>query len=398
MQRVYQHSKRLRFCDDPWQICHISSLFWQFPFVKPDIWKRTLGVAVLLPGLAGAVSMRYSVSYVWPSGYSSVGIFSGSPSKQVGWGYPNGTNVPHALMWSSAGGYSCVDLNPGPNMRSVAAGASHSLKALPRALQVLSDCQVGQAGPLGSPYHAYLWKNQASNGTDLHPAGFTESGASDACGLLQVGWARKASSEQHAMLWFGSAASATDLHPSGWLSSVCNRTGSIVQVGSGTNPWDGYTHPLMWRGSASSAVDLLPSFFQNAEVCGTNDTYEVGGGWGANWYDPPQALMWSGSSASCKVLHPAGYFASEALSVNGRNQVGWAQASGASMTHAVIWSGTADSMADLHQWLKPSFTSSDAQWIDSTTGAIYGDATDGQGRSWGIIWTPIYDAGNPSLP
>jgi hypothetical protein len=78
-------------------------------------------------------------------------------------------------------------------------------------------------------------------------------------------------------------------------------------------------------------------------------------------------------------LNPSGFSNSYAYGTNGTQQVGRGDG------HALLWSGSADSFIDLHQFLPTGFASSGARGIDSC-GNIVGYATDNLGYDHAILW------------
>ncbi|MGW8257736.1 MAG: PEP-CTERM sorting domain-containing protein, partial [Thermoguttaceae bacterium] len=58
------------------------------------------------------------------------------------------------------------------------------------------------------------------------------------------------------------------------------------------------------------------------------------------------------------------------------------------LDHALLWSGTAASAVDLHQFLPAEFIASVAKSIDDQ-GKIVGTAYDSSGDAHAILWTPV---------
>jgi hypothetical protein len=77
-------------------------------------------------------------------------------------------------------------------------------------------------------------------------------------------------------------------------------------------------------------------------------------------------------------LHPSVFPSSEALAVSGGQQVGDGFTGISGINHALLWTGSADSVVDLHNFLPPEFTSSIAEGIDADGNIVgYGSAPDG---------------------
>jgi hypothetical protein len=80
-------------------------------------------------------------------------------------------------------------------------------------------------------------------------------------------------------------------------------------------------------------------------------------------------------------LRPSGFTSSEALGVSGGQQVGYGYGEiTVGYDHALLWTGSADSVVDLHTFLPPEFTTSFAHGIDADgniVGYAYDPATGG---------------------
>ena len=90
-------------------------------------------------------------------------------------------------------------------------------------------------------------------------------------------------------------------------------------------------------------------------------------------------------SYTVTILHPlTGFDSSEAWGVSGGQQVGHGggDATGCSI-HALLWSGTAASIIDLHSYLPVGYTSSFAYGIDSAGNVV------GIADSHAVMWTVI---------
>ena len=302
--------------------------------------------------------------------------------------YPSET---HALVWnlgSSVG----VDLHPADFRYSA-------------AFDTNGQQQVGSGSgqPTYFREHALLWNGSASNFIDLHPTNgkWTDSVARGIAGNQQVGninYYFYTSYEriiiEHAALWSGSAASVVDLHPplSNCERSYASDTDGSRQVGhcyfSATDNTPPY-QALLWSGTAASAVSLHPPGFTHSFAEGVSGDEQVG--YAFSW---PQgegdgysrAFLWHGIAASAVSLHPAGYLATTANATNGIHQVGsGGTPDNPQVSHALRWSGTANSVVDLHLLLPSEFNSSIAYDIDSA-GNIVGLAQRPDGSTVGVLW------------
>ena len=98
------------------------------------------------------------------------------------------------------------------------------------------------------------------------------------------------------------------------------------------------------------------------------------------------ALLWHGTAASMIDLQPSGFTDSCARAAHGNVQVGYGHVSGA--LHALLWKGGANTAVDLQQYLPNTFTSSEAYAID-TAGDILGSAYSTSTASWhAVVWVP----------
>jgi hypothetical protein len=108
-------------------------------------------------------------------------------------------------------------------------------------------------------------------------------------------------------------------------------------------------------------VDLHPSGFDASFAAGVSGGQQVGSGFTAGYFF--HALLWTGSADSVVDLHPSGFTNSFASGVSGGQQVGRGETR--DFTHALFWTGSAASVVDLHTLLSPEFTDSYASGIDA---------------------------------
>jgi hypothetical protein len=178
---------------------------------------------------------------------------------------------------------------------------------------------------------------------------------------------------ERALLWHGGAASLVNLHPDGFTASSASATSGGVQIGFGRI--GGHTHALKWMGSASSVADLHPTGFDSSEAVGISGDQVAGFGRIA---DVPHALLWT--SRGVVDLHPRGFSGSRALATDGSKQVG----EGGS--HALLWTGSANSVVDLHPARTRAFTSSFSLYASIAQG-VSGDQQVGTGWTVGDLNT-----------
>ncbi len=161
----------------------------------------------------------------------------------------------------------------------------------------------------------------------------------------------------HALLWSGPVGSFVDLHNL-YTWSYCTGVQGGQQVGFGERPVYTVTtqHAMMWNGAAATAVDLHPAAYAYSKAMGVAYGQQVG--YASTFHYPlgdyvgyqpgSHALMWTGTAASVVDLHPVGYDASQALATNGIQQGGWAYIALTPTQHAMIWSGSATNFLDMH--------------------------------------------------
>jgi uncharacterized repeat protein (TIGR01451 family) len=297
-----------------------------------------------------------------------------------------------ALLWTGSAD-SVVDLHPPGFSRSTATGAA-------------GKRQVGNATDPDGGMHAMLWAGSAASAVDLTPAGYSGAGALGADIGQQVGWGWVGSVNPvaHALVWTGSAASAVDLHPAGFANSWAWGVGDGQQVGVGGLALNGQSHALLWTGSAASAIDLHPAgFFSSSAARGVAGGQQ--GGFAVDHNGTIHALLWTGSAGSVVDLRPPGFAASQARAVAGGQQAGvaWLSASPVAALYggrAIVWTGSAQSAVNLHNFLSPFFSLSSAEGIDDA-GNIVGHAGHVNPCRYGfcvpsshaILWVPVLPYG-----
>jgi hypothetical protein len=280
----------------------------------------------------------------------------------------------HAAVWNlSTGAYSALDA-PGFDQSTVW-GARGGLLA-GAAFTFIGGYRV----------QAMIWSATTHGGVSLHPTGAIDSGTYATDGIRHGGWATFAgSTNAHAILWKNGADDYVDLTPQigGYDGAIVRTVDRQHQAGYATLN-GGYSHAMLWSGTAQSAVDLHPGgVWTFSNVNGIFGEEQVG----AASNGGVRAAMWHGTAASFVSLAPPGMLGSSGLSAtNGTQQVGFVfVGAGANGAHAFVWSGTAESALDLHQFLPIGFIASSALDIDAS-GNIFGYADDVQGNSHAVAW------------
>jgi hypothetical protein len=255
-----------------------------------------------------------------------------------------------------------------------------------------SQVGSGDGSSTGGYNHAILWNGTAGSAIDLHPAGVINSGANGVSGDRQVGWGSGIGVElnRHALVWSGTAESVVDLHPFEFGDSEAHGISGTSQVGWGRISAASPFHALLWHGTADSVVDLHRSEFLYTSARAVSGITQVGHGYserpplhpavGLNYH----ALLWTGTAESMVDLHPAGFDFSSAVAVSGSVQVGH----GSTITttnnyHALLWRGTAESVVDLHP---PGFDFSAAEGVSESGQVGYGKGTATDGRIHALLW------------
>jgi len=134
------------------------------------------------------------------------------------------------------------------------------------------------------------------------------------------------------------------------------------------------------------AVILHPTGFDESAALGVSGGQQVG--YGVTLDGEVHALLWSGTAESVVDLHPTGFTSSEGYGTCSGQQVGYGRgkATGGKY-HALLWSGTAESVLDLHSFLPAGYIYSWAYDIDSA-GNIVGCAWTSAGAGHAVLWVP----------
>jgi probable HAF family extracellular repeat protein len=88
-------------------------------------------------------------------------------------------------------------------------------------------------------------------------------------------------------------------------------------------------------------------------------------------------------------LNPSGFAVSQALGVSGGQQVGSGSPVAGGSTHALLWTGSAASVVDLHSFLPAGFTDSVAIGIDSDGNIVGWAGPASGGQIHAFLWQPV---------
>ncbi len=315
-------------------------------------WAASL-LLLALPALA----QQYNSNDVTPPNSRTGKLNAAATGKQVG---VDGNN--HAIL-ENGNAVSTVDLHPSSAYYSSMAISTDDVD------------QCGYVNYLGGP-RASKWSGSAATFLDLHSAtGMTWSYCLGTSGGQQVGYGERpvyAMTFQYAFVW--NVGVATNLHPLGYTYSKALGVKSGQQVGYASSIPYPYgetfsyhpgSHAMLWTGSAASFVDLNPPGYLASEALATNGTQQ--GGWA--YTTAQHAALWTGSAAGFIDLHPAAYNDSRITALTATQQVGdgWVGPMGSlgSVRHALVWSGTPESVVDLNQFLPTGYTHAVATGIDA---------------------------------
>jgi len=196
---------------------------------------------------------------------------------------------------------------------------------------------------------AYDAKANIVKGVSFHPGApgdYTDSGVLGADAFQQVGYAEAAGSSV-GMIWTGTAASATPVTATGWNYVVLNAVDNNYQAG-GIWKLDDISHPVVFHGASDDFVDLLPAGFE-AGVANCIDGNQIGGQVQVHPFDFEHAALWTSHSAASFInLHSATYETTEVTGISGSQQVGRGTFTGNNHIHALMWTGTPESVVDMN--------------------------------------------------
>jgi hypothetical protein len=161
---------------------------------------------------------------------------------------------------------------------------------------------------------------------------------------------------------------------------------NLAAPGGGGLPGDG----LLWTPPVGAVVDLTPA--GGGETAHSTDgVHQVGDG-ALPMIGGDHALLWSGTAASVVDLHPtnlSGFVTSQAYGVSGVQQVGVGQIQQGTQVieHALRWNGTAASAVDLHPTNLTGFDSSVAYATDGIHQVGTGGGSGTGGHNHALLWS-----------
>lgn len=150
-----------------------------------------------------------------------------------------------------------------------------------------------------------------------------------------------------------------------------------------------WSAPIVISSGDQQPIDLSPtnlSGFTSSVAWGIGGNQQVGSGTiGANTH----ALLWTGTADSAVDLHPTnlpgGFTDSEAYRTNGTTQIGYG-INGAGNYHALLWSGTANSAVDLHPTNIPNMTDSQGMDVSPDGSQAVGTGILATGQEHALLW------------
>jgi len=228
------------------------------------------------------------------------------------------------------------------------------------------------------------------------PTGFTYINVKDISANQAVGEIAGPSGTD-AFLW--SAAGDVDLSPTNNLGSIANGVSGAQQLGEDFIAGASNPHALLWTGTANSLVDLNPTDLGNvtlSEGWATNGTQQVGEAVIVTGTNPrtqtqsTHAVLWTGTANSAVDLNPTdltGITTSFAYGTDGSQQVGDGNDSGYYNLPGtpLLWSGTAVSAVDLSPTNLSQILASEAVGVSGSQQVGYGEASSGFYHA--LLWT-----------
>ncbi len=150
-------------------------------------------------------------------------------------------------------------------------------------------------------YHARLWPTAGSTyGQDLHPAGYRNSSISAIDGDTQYGGVvTEFPFKNQAAKWSGTASSFVNMHPAGASRSGISDAADGQQVGFAE--FGGVGKPLLWHGSPDDFVDLTPIGAVAASAVACEGGLQLGS---VQFADATHPVLWAGQPEAFVDLKP----------------------------------------------------------------------------------------------
>jgi PEP-CTERM motif len=141
-------------------------------------------------------------------------------------------------------------------------------------------------------------------------------------------------------------------------------------------------------------IKPYPTYVNRIKNYRTSERLALGAAMAGNLLSLPLASQ--AAAYSFTDLNPSGFGYFAALGISSSQQVGEGYGSGNDY-HALLWSGTAGSVVDLHSFLSSNYSSSETDGIDAN-GNIVGQAFFiPTGKEHAILWTIVPEPGSMTL-
>jgi hypothetical protein len=159
-------------------------------------------------------------------------------------------------------------------------------------------------------------------------------------------------------------------------------------------------HAVAWNRPNGAEINLSPTGFFTSDASATDGVYQVGSGTDTESvlpgvgpvYSNSHALLWSGTADSVIILDPPGYHEVAAVGLHGSQQVGEGSrvVDSGIVEHALLWNGSASSFVDLHPIKLAGFDQSYANGTDGTYQV--GDGSLSSGKYHALQWSGTADS------
>lgn len=266
----------------------------------------------------------------------------------------------------SSGGAAMAGLNQGIYATTVASGTDGTILA-----------------GTGDGVRAIFWPSTSAAPVDLNlPVGYFFSTATSAWNGAIAGTVTDGSFLPRPALWPAADGTTPPTPLMVAVSGTANGVSASDVVGFDDSTGLAVATAWAYDGTVVGSP-LHQSGWYDSRAYGT-DGSQIVGQYNATSTTPTHAVVWNSSHVPTD-LHPSFATDSYAFGVRGGKQVGYGTVGG--QQHAIVWSGTAASAIDLHQFLPPGYTASQATGVDAN-GDIVGSALNAAGTWEAFVWKP----------